>query len=315
MKLIIRVDDVGYTNVHNMGTYKTIEQGIATAADVMLDTPGTVDALQQLKKYPWISVGWHSHFWGSPVLGHGKVSSLVAPNGHFRSDLTTAKDVSYQEALDELHAQLDRCVSILGYAPKYREFMYPDNTPFGKAMTEVTEEYQIATQYMKNEMPFAPPSNIKLPEGMEMPKPDSMPFHMGADVDPRWAERKIFYANLGGSASMSDSIADAYTYDPLGDFLANAHRLMEDSGDKTYFSAWHPGYVDHYVMKEGDQGFNAKAYILCRPIDVEALCDPRFQEWIVENKVELVNFNDAIFGTNEYQHHLKEIGSPMAVDR
>lgn len=315
MKLIIRVDDVGYTNVHNIGTYKTIEQGIATAADVMLDTPGTEDALHQLKKYPWISVGWHSHFWGSPVLGKNKVPSLVAENGHFRSDLTTAEDVSYQEALAELRAQLDRCKSILGYTPKYREFMYADNTPFGRAMADVTKEYEIATKYMKNEMTFMPPPNMKLPDGIEMPKPGAAPFLMGGEVDPRWVDRKIFYANLGGSASMTDSIADAYAYDPLNDFMAGANKLLEHSDDRTYFSAWHPGYVDHYVMKEGDQGFNAKAFILCRPVDVEALCDPKFQEWIKENNVELVNFNDAIFGTDEYQTHLREIGSPLAVSR
>ena len=70
MKLIIRIDDVGYTEVHNLGSWKAIEQGIATSADVMLDTPGTEDALRRLRDYPWISVGWHSHFWGIYRAGH-----------------------------------------------------------------------------------------------------------------------------------------------------------------------------------------------------------------------------------------------------
>ena len=67
MKLIIRADDVGYTKIHNLGTFQTIDEGVVTSADVMLDCPGTVDALEQLKERPWISVGWHAHFWGAPV--------------------------------------------------------------------------------------------------------------------------------------------------------------------------------------------------------------------------------------------------------
>ena len=68
MKLIVRIDDIGYTDINNMGSFLAIHEGIATAADVMLDTPGTEDALRRLKECPWISVGWHTHFWGSPVL-------------------------------------------------------------------------------------------------------------------------------------------------------------------------------------------------------------------------------------------------------
>lgn len=44
MKLIIRADDVGYTKTHNDGTIKTIEEGVTTAVDVMLDCPGFEDA-------------------------------------------------------------------------------------------------------------------------------------------------------------------------------------------------------------------------------------------------------------------------------
>ena len=38
-KLIIRTDDVGYTNVCNIGTFETYDRGFGTSADIMLDTP------------------------------------------------------------------------------------------------------------------------------------------------------------------------------------------------------------------------------------------------------------------------------------
>ena len=87
MKLIVRIDDIGYTDINNMGSFLAIHEGIATAADVMLDTPGTEDALRRLKECPWISVGWHTHFWGSPVLPAEQVPSLIQENGHFKPDM------------------------------------------------------------------------------------------------------------------------------------------------------------------------------------------------------------------------------------
>ena len=44
MKMIIRADDVGFTDVCNIGTFETFDKGLSTSADVMLECPGTVDS-------------------------------------------------------------------------------------------------------------------------------------------------------------------------------------------------------------------------------------------------------------------------------
>ena len=62
MKLVIRADDVGYSAVNDIGAFEALEQGVATAADVMLDAPHAPQALERLRQMPWISVGWHPHF-------------------------------------------------------------------------------------------------------------------------------------------------------------------------------------------------------------------------------------------------------------
>jgi hypothetical protein len=41
------------------------------------------------------------------------------------------------------------------------------------------------------------------------------------------------------------------------------------------------------------------------------MCDPRLKQWIKENRVELINQRDALYGTHEYQQHLKDIGSDL----
>ena len=43
------------------------------------------------------------------------------------------------------------------------------------------------------------------------------------------------------------------------------------------------------------------------------MTDPRLRNWIKQNDIELVNFRDALFGTNEYQNHLKAIGSDLCM--
>ena len=80
MKLVIRADDVGYSAVNDIGAFEALEQGVATAADVMLDAPHAPQALERLRQMPWISVGWHPHFWCSPVLvfGYGMSSRVSA---------------------------------------------------------------------------------------------------------------------------------------------------------------------------------------------------------------------------------------------
>ncbi|MCK7536433.1 MAG: ChbG/HpnK family deacetylase [Marinilabiliales bacterium] len=69
-KMVVRADDVGFSKVCNIGAFETIEKGVVTSADIMLDSPGTEDALERLRALPWISVGWHMHMWGAPVLDH-----------------------------------------------------------------------------------------------------------------------------------------------------------------------------------------------------------------------------------------------------
>jgi predicted glycoside hydrolase/deacetylase ChbG (UPF0249 family) len=111
-KMIVRIDDVGFSDVCNIGSFETIEKGLATSADVMLDSPGTDDALRRLKNFPWISVGWHGHMWGTPVLAPSKAPSLIEKDGEFagrfREDIRNAQDINYDEALAELRAQVKR---------------------------------------------------------------------------------------------------------------------------------------------------------------------------------------------------------------
>ncbi len=46
-------------------------------------------------------------------------------------------------------------------------------------------------------------------------------------------------------------------------------------------------------------------------IDIKAMCDPKLKQWIIENKVELVNIKDALYGSQDYQNYLHSIHSRL----
>lgn len=279
MKLIVRADDVGYTIAHNMGTYKTLDEGIVTSCDLMLDCPGFEDACEHLRNYPWISIGWHTHFWGKPVLPASEVPSMVNEEGRFkwRKDKKRVMEVDYEEALKECRAQIERCERLLGRVPDTC-CMLPDN-PLGRAIWTVCDEYHIAYGFLQ-----------------------------GKGYGDRELECKQEYKPLNifeyasrGKHTKSLNVVDFPFYDPAGAIMDMP--IMED---RVWMCSKHPGFLDDYVLAES-------SCTIPRVKDVEALCDPEVITWIKENKIELINHRDALYGTNEYQNHLKAIGSDLAV--
>ena len=328
-KLIIRGDDIGHSKVCNIGSFEAIEKGIVTSADVMLDSPGTEDALERLRSLPWISVGWHTHMWGAPVLGPREVPSLVEKggqfDGRFRTDLSQAEDVDFNEAIRELRAQLDRCVRILGKSP--------DNggggngtSPWSRAMEQVSDEFGLAYGFTGSTNildQYSEEYKIKieaaLQAGEEWAKfyPTDI-ISRGNKVDEKWKNRKIVSPSSLGSYIdlLTDSISEVEkNYDPVLFFTEDRGNILKTPEDNTILTVWHPGYVDYYVYRLGERTNRPRArqWVVSRTQDVSALCDIRLKNWIKENRIELVNTRDALYGTNEYQKHLYAIGSDLAI--
>lgn len=293
MKIITRVDDVGYSDVYNIGTFETIERGLATHADIMLDSPGTEDALIRLRAFPWISMGWHTHFWGSPVLDPKDVPSLVINEDgriRFRKDLHTAEDVIFSEAVAECRAQIDRCLRISGRAPDTGGAH--GNSIFARALLQVCDEYNIARDYITSKQ--------------------SNSFFKKSD---KWTSRNIYMADQSRDYKFllsTDSITELDKYEPNGDICGDPKHLDYAADDYVIF-IWHPGFMDYYCYRQGDYTPLVRNFVLLRMLDVEALCSRQLKNWIRDNNLELSNLNDALYGTTLYQNHLKAIGSDLAI--
>ncbi len=281
MKVIFRADDVGYTYTHNLGTWKAMDEGVVTACDTMLDTPGFEDACKKLKDYPWITIGWHTHFWGRPVLSPSEVPSMVNEEGKFkwRKDRKLQNDIDYDEAVKECRAQIERCKDLMGRIPDVAGAS-PDSV-LGKAICAVCDEYGIVYNFTSG-----------VGYGGRVTK-----------ADPKYADRNIQeWVDTSGKHTKSLNVVDFPYYDPLGSIM----EMPLDDDSIIWLRSQHPGFLDDYILAES-------SCTIPRVKDVEAYCSPVLKDWIIENKIELVNTTDALYGTNKYQEHLKDINSPLYV--
>jgi len=325
-KMIIRADDVGFSKVCNIGTFETIEKGVVTSADIMLDSPGTEDALERLKAFPWISVGWHGHMWGAPVLDPKQVPSLVEKDGpfagRFKLDLSQSDGVIYEEAVKELRAELERCIRILGRAPDTGGGGGRGDSPWGRAVKQVSDDYGLVYGFASraaSDKRVLDKIQAAQKAGEEWAKDYSTTPNPGSKADEKWANRKIL--TLDGGLPYMDLFTDHVSeveakYDPVLYYTEDRAGILKYPEDVIITQSWHPGYVDYWVYRLGERGRRARAqqFVVGRVQDVAALCDVRLRNWIKENHIELVNYRDALYGTREYQNHLKFIGSDLAVD-
>lgn len=291
MKVVFRADDIGYSDFSNLGVFKAIDEGVVSHAEIMPDTPGAIGAMEFMRERPWISVNWHAHFWGNPVAGADKVPSLVGKNGRFTVDPKTHRPVTddwdFDELVTECRAQVERFIKVMGRAPDTGSI---GNDKIGRAKKIVCDEYGLVYN-------FSCYWHIgrEIMGHKEGPNPDP-------NLDPRFAPRKIYeYENFGRPGLL---LGDYLKYDPL-----EMIKTMPES-ENIWVRSQHPGYVCDYIWD--DTWDNCS---ITRLKDVETLCSEELREWIIENGVEIINLRDALYGSNEYQNHLRATGSTLYLGR
>ena len=306
-RMIFRADDVGYSEVANIGTFKAVDKGVITTLDVMFDEPGTVNTLERLRKYPWLSLGWHTHMWGKPVLGADKVPSLVGKDGHFKwspRDGTWnlmgdyrkavqeygkfANEINYEEAVGEFRAQMNLCVKVLGRAPDTGGGQ-GGNTLASKAIDQVAKEFGLKSGWFTKGAAGASSS--------------------ATPCLPQYADLNIYMPSQGNGTNLHmldvPGRGQPEPYDPIAGLRNDGDGIMNR---ETVQLAFHPGFLDDYVATDGGIQF---VMARIRVLDVHFLCSQELRDWLKENKIELINQRDALYGTREYQNHLKDIGSDL----
>ena len=278
-RLIYRVDDVGYTPAYDMGVNLVFDAGTGCSADVMFDAPHVIEELKILKEKPWLSIGWHRHLWESPVLGD-KVPSMVDEEGRFKwrhRHNEFRKAVTYEDALREFEAEMQLCYKYLGRYPDIASLMDSD-LPMEKAYNEVVKKYIPAYNIFSTD---ANTPRVRV-------------------ADPKWADKNIISVHIQPDKDKGFDLKYFNEYDPLSKMI----NLQWTEKEEIYFYGWHPGFCDAHIMAESRCNLHR-----CK--EHEAAVSEEFKNWIIENHVELINFRDALYGTDEFQQHLKEINSPL----
>ena len=278
-RLVFRVDDIGYTPVYDMGALQVFEAGIASSADVMFDAKNIHSSLEYFKDKPWISIGWHRHLWEKPVLPSKEVPSLVDEEGRFKwrhKKMHLMKEATYEDAYKEFDAQMKLCFSILGRYPDIASVKESSDLPLEKAFKDIVEKYNIAYNVFS-----------------------TSPDHPMQSKCLAQYEHLNYYSS-GLAIGSSYKLEDFKDYNPLEKMKA----LKWSDKEEIYLYGWHPGYCDDYILRESSCNIHR-----CK--ELEAALSDDFKQWIIQNNIELINQRDAIYGTDEFQNHLKEINCPL----
>ena len=279
-RLIYRCDDVGYTEAYDLGIYRVLDSGIGCSADVMLDSEHVKESLAWLKERPWLSVGWHRHLWERPVLPAEEVPSLVNEEGRFkwghrRQDLMA--EASYEDAYKEFKAEAELCREILGKYPDVASIRNTD-IPLEKAFKDIVEECGIVHSFYSM-------------EGFARNPHKTVPLEKYASLhiisDP-------------GAISQSYKMEDWAQYDPYKGLMG----IEWTENEEIYFYGWHPGYCDDHILAESSCSIH-------RIRELQCTLSEKYRNWLKENHIELINFRDALYGTSEFQDHLKEVNSDL----
>lgn len=126
MKLIlIRADDLGYSDGVNCGIAKSVNDGIIRSVGLMPNMPEAKNGLSMLKRND-VCLGQHTNISaGTPLSDPTKIPSLLQPNGEFKSSKefnhSETDIIAVDEVILEIEAQYQRFLELTGEKPHYIE--------------------------------------------------------------------------------------------------------------------------------------------------------------------------------------------------
>lgn len=149
MRVIMRGDDLGFSEAVNYGIIKSIKDGLITTVGLMPNMiESSIHGANLIKDYPEICLGQHTNIClGKPISDPNKIPSLVNENGEFLSSSVyrTSKEdfVNFEEVVLEIEAQLKKYIELIGKKPEYLEGHAVESKNFFKALEYVANNHNI----------------------------------------------------------------------------------------------------------------------------------------------------------------------------
>lgn len=181
-RILIRADDLGWTEAINYGIAKTMRDGIIRSVGLMPNMPASRHGWELVKDLN-PCVGQHTNICvGRPLTDPALVPSICQPDGRlqpsraYREAAKRGEDfVVLDEVVMEIEAQYQRFVEITGQQPHYFEGHAVASPNFFKGLEIVAQRHGLP--YLG--MPLTGPvrfRNTDLYASMDSMKPDYDPF-------------------------------------------------------------------------------------------------------------------------------------------
>ena len=211
MKLIMRADDLGFSEAVNLGVYKAVKDGMITSVGMMTNMEYASDGYQLVKDFD-IAIGQHTNICvGKPLTDPARIPSLVQENGEFCSsrEIRNRKEdtVVVEEAEIEIEAQYLKFKEITGRDPDYFECHAVISQNFFTALKNVAKKYGLFYENVLFDQEFEKENHIY---GIAMAKLDE---HM--------------------------------LYDPK-EYVKNSLDFIKNHDVSVM--VFHPGYLDQYIL-------------------------------------------------------------------
>lgn len=149
-KIIVRADDLGYSEAVNLGILKTVRAGIINNIGIMVNMPTSKAAVQSLLKitHKPLDLGLHVVICtGQPIVNANQVPSLTTDTGEFKPSKVYRNSVEdfvdLDQAIVEIEAQYARFVELVGRKPDYFEGHAVVSDNFVKALKIVAQRHQL----------------------------------------------------------------------------------------------------------------------------------------------------------------------------
>lgn len=251
-RLLIRADDLGYSEGVNHGIAKTVIDGMVRSVGVMTNMPTAAHGLSLLQGHP-VCYGQHTNICvGRPLTDPKLIPSLCQDNGEFqpskayREAAKQGKDfVVLDEVILEIEAQYQRFRELTGQEPSYFEGHAVASANFFKGLEVVADRHNL---------PY---------------------FAMSMDGSP------VIFRNTPIYAYMPKDFK-AYMEDPfvaVRDAVEHAH---ENACDMMVF---HPGYIDAFLLA-------SSSMTTPRVMEAEMLCRTEVRRWLKNQDIALVTYDD-----------------------
>ena len=252
MRVIINADDFGFSKGVNLGILEAFENGVVSDTSLMCNMQGFEHAVELMKKHPVLKVGIHFTTSVGPSLTRGK--TISDENGMLIHNQQSIANCDEEELYAEYHAQLQKFLAT-GFVPTHIDWHWCYTPVQVRVAARLAKEYNLPLRTETKE------------------------------IEAYFEEQGLKY-----SKNMEQ---DFYNYDPnyKENLVTTAENLIMqlkkhlDKGDEETCIMCHPAYVDQTVM-------TYTSYNLQRTYELVAVTDPSVKQFIKDNNIELISFNE-----------------------